>query len=149
MRMDWQLFEAMVTVLWSKRGYVTYRTPGSGDNGVDVVAISGAKGELIQVKTSGADGHAIGWDAVKEVVTGEAFYQRRHAGVNFTKVCLTNQYFNGKAVENAKLNQVELVDQPLLIELLDRYPVSMLEVEKTLYSDWSQANLETATESST
>jgi hypothetical protein len=136
LRMGWQHFECLVGALWTKRGYDCYRTPGSNDNGVDVVALTGGKGQLVQAKTSGIDGAALGWDAVKEVVGGEAFYRRRHPDVNFTKVCITSQFFNRQARENAALNSVELLDQTDLAGLLEQYPVTMLEVEKMLYDEW-------------
>ncbi|QCY01665.1 hypothetical protein EJ998_00115 [Burkholderia cepacia ATCC 25416] len=53
---------------------------------------------------------------MKEVVAGEAFYRRRHPNVSFEKVCVTNQFFNAQAKENAHLNSVELVDQKHLGE---------------------------------
>lgn len=140
LQMGWQHFECLAGVLWTKRGFECYRTPGSNDNGVDVVALGGGKGQLVQAKTSGIDGALLSWDAVKDVVTGEAFYKRRHPNVVFEKVCFTNQFFNRQAHENAELNSVELLDQNNLEELLQRYPVTMLEVEKMLYSDWQQTD---------
>lgn len=59
--------------------------------------------------------------------------------VDFDKVCITNQFFNRQAHENAKLNSVELLDQTHLAELLERYPVTMMEVERMLYSQWLTA----------
>jgi len=137
LRMGWQHFECLVGALWSKRGYDCYRTPGTSDNGVDVVAIDGHRGQLIQAKTSGTEGIRLGWEAVKEVVAGEAFYRRRHPGVTFEKVCITNQFFNRQAQENATLNCVELLDQKHLGELLDRHRVTMLEVERMLFAEWN------------
>jgi hypothetical protein len=137
LRMTWQHFECLTGALWQKRGYNCYRTPGTNDNGVDVVALLDAKGQLVQAKTSGTDGATLGWEAVKDVVTGEAFYRRRHPGVVFDKVCLTNQFFNHQAHENALLNGVELLDQTHLTELLKAHAVSMLEVERMLFTDWS------------
>lgn len=136
LRMGWQHFECLAGVLWTKRGYDCYRTPGTADNGVDVVAQAGRKGQLVQAKTSGTDGAALNWDAVKEVVAGEAFYRRRHPNVEFEKVCLTNQFFNRQAQENAELNSVQLLDQTHLAELLKQHPVTMLEVERMLYAEW-------------
>lgn len=124
LRMGWQHFECLAGVLWTKRGYNCYRTPGSNDNGVDVVALAADKGQLVQAKTSGTDGAALNWDAVKEVVGGEAFYKRRHPSVDFDKVCITNQFFNRQAQENAALNSVELLDQTHLAGLLEVPPIS-------------------------
>lgn len=139
MRMDWRHFEGLAAGLWSKMGYdIVYCTPGSNDNGVDVVAIKGNKGVLIQAKTSSSDDRALNWDTVKEVVAGEAFYRRRHPGVQFKKVGLTNQRFNSQAHENAILNYVQLMDQKDLSELLKKYALTMLDVERMIYSDISE-----------
>lgn len=141
LRMDWQHFECLAAVLWGKRGYECYRTPASNDHGVDVVALQGAKGQLLQVKSSGTCGNRLNWEAVKDVVTGEAYYKRRHPTVAFEKVCLTNQYFNDKAHEHAALNSVELLDQSRLDELLREHPVTMLEVERMLYCEWQTTDM--------
>ena len=141
LRMKWDLFECLAGVLWTKKGYACYRTPGSNDNGVDVVALGKGTGELIQAKTSGHEGTALSWDAVKDVVTGEAFYKKRHPNFEFGKVCITNQYFNALAKENARLNHVTLVDQTQLGTLLQAHPVTMLEVEKMLYANWEDVTV--------
>ncbi|WP_231851207.1 SNF2-related protein [Serpentinimonas maccroryi] len=139
MRMEWRHFEGLAAALWSKQGFDTvYCTPASNDNGVDVVAIRGAYGELVQTKSSAADGRLLSWDAVNEVVAGEAFYRRRHPGVTFKKVGLTNQFFNSGAHEKATLNDVELLDQSHLAQLLAKHSVTMLDVERLLYHDWQQ-----------
>lgn len=138
LRMGWQHFECLAGALWAKQGFDCYRTPGTGDNGVDIVALDGSSGLLIQTKTSGTDGAALGWDAVKEVVAGEAFYRRRHPNIKFEKVCVTNQFFNRQAQENAALNGVKLLDQRDIGILLAKYPVTMLEVERMLYTDWQK-----------
>ena len=139
LRMSWQHFECLACVLWTKQGYDCYRTPGTADNGVDIVALAASKGQLIQAKTSGTHGAARNWDAVKEVVTGEAFY-RRHPTVDFKKVCITNQFFNRQAQENAALNSVELLDQTHLAGLLRLHSVTLLEVERMLYSEWQDTS---------
>lgn len=137
LRMEWRHFEGLAAALWSKQGFdVCYCTPGANDQGVDVVAIAGDQGVLIQTKTSSNEGTRLGWETVKDVVAGEAFYRRRHPNVQFKKVGLTNQFFNGQAHEQAELNDVQLVEQMMLGKLLDRYPVTMLELERLLYSDW-------------
>src|SRR5262249_14220195 len=73
--MNPEFFEMFCAVLWSKYGYTkTYRTPQSGDGGIDVVAIKGGKtGVLIQCKSSCIDGQELGWEAVKDVVGGAAW----------------------------------------------------------------------------
>lgn len=141
LRMGWQHFECLAGVLWSKQGYDCYRTPATNDNGVDIVALSGRKGQLVQAKTSGTDGAMLGWQAVKDVVTGEAFYRRRHPDIAFEKVCITNQFFNCQARENAELNSVELLDQTALASMLEKYEVTMLEVERMLLTEWQQQDI--------
>jgi hypothetical protein len=103
---------------------------------VDVVAIKEDSGELIQAKTSSIDGRALGWEAVKDVVTGEAFYKRVHPNLRFSRVALTNQFFNAQAREMAALNAVGLLDQSSLGSMLEQHEVMLLEVEKILYAEW-------------
>ncbi|NHZ44616.1 SNF2-related protein [Massilia aquatica] len=136
LRMSGQHFECLAGVLWTRLGNDCYRTPTTKDYGVDVVALRGEQGKLIQAKTCGTDGTRLGWEAVKEVVAGEAFYRRRHPKVQFQKVCITNQFFNAHASENAALNQVELLDQLDLEAMLNTHAVTMLEVERMLYTEW-------------
>jgi Holliday junction resolvase len=138
LRMEWRHFEGLAAALWSKRGYeVCYCTPGSNDQGVDVVAISGARGELIQTKTSANEGTRLGWETVKDVVGGEAFYRRKHPNVRFNKVGVTNQFFNAQAAEHAELNGVKLIDQRGLGDLLEKHSITMMDVERFLFNEWS------------
>jgi hypothetical protein len=53
-------------------------------------------------------------------------------------VCITNQFFNNTATTHADLNNVELLRQTHLAELLQEFPVTMLDVEKLLYTQWDQ-----------
>ncbi|KAF0220435.1 MAG: SNF2-related [Rhodospirillaceae bacterium] len=62
-------------------GHTTYRTPSSGDGGIDVVAIKGSDGLLIQCKTTSVAGKELGWDGVKDVIAGAAAYHARHPDV--------------------------------------------------------------------
>ena len=54
----------------------------------------------------------------------------------FLKICITNQFFNGTAKTHADLNSVKLLDQTQLAELLKEFPVTMLDVEKLVFSEW-------------
>jgi len=136
LRMEWDYFECLIAAMWQKQSYKTvYRTP-QHDDGVDVVAINGSEGVLIQCKTSGSDDALLSWDAVKEVVAGEAAYRMRHPGVAFRKICITNQFFNGTAKTHADLNSVKLLSQTQLAELLKEFPVTMLDVEKLVFAEW-------------
>ena len=54
----------------------------------------------------------------------------------FAKVCVTNQYFNGGAREQAVHNQVRLVNRDEVATLAEQYPLRLIEVEQVLYPDW-------------
>jgi HJR/Mrr/RecB family endonuclease len=125
--MDCNFFEAFVATLWRKQGYdFVALTPKSGDGGVDVIAIRG--GALIQCKSSSVDGNQLGWDAIKEVVGGTARYKAKYPGVDFKRICATNQAFNANAWDQARLNGVELLEREPLADLLELYPVTTLDV---------------------
>jgi Holliday junction resolvase len=136
MRPDY--FEGLVAALWQQRGFrEVQRTPGSGDDGVDVVAIQRPRGELIQCKTSSTKDARLDWQAIKDVVAGAAAYEKRHPDVRFKKICVTNQFFNANARRHAENNQVELYDQPRLAKLLADHPVRLTEIERFLYTEWN------------
>lgn len=142
LRMEWRHFEGLAAALWAKKGFHTvYCTPAAADNGVDVVAILEQAGELVQTKTSSSDSKPLNWDAVKEVVAGEAFYKRKHPGVVFKKFGLTNQAFNQQAHENARLNDVTLLERANLADMLNEHHVTMLDVERFLYTDWASTEV--------
>ena len=131
-------FEAYTAVLWNRQGYAHVTlTPGTGDGGVDVVAIQGSEGELVQCKTASAEGRQLGWEAIKDVVTGEAGYKRLYPNVTFRKVCVTTQYFNAGAHEHARHNNVQLIDQAALRKLMAEHEIALTEVESLLYRDWT------------
>lgn len=140
LRMSPRHFEGLVAALWQKKGYeFVERTPDTYDDGVDVVAITGRVGVLVQCKSSSVDEGEVTWDAVKDVVAGEAAYRARFLGVEFAKACATNQYFNENAIRHAELNRVELYDQQRLLELMSAAPVTMLDVEWFIYGSWQEA----------
>lgn len=125
------IFEKFCVLLWVKKGWpYVYPTPQAGDVGVDVVAINGPKGCLVQVKSSIKQGQRLGWDAVKEVVGGEASYKEKHPGVIFTKYAVTNQFFNEDARHQANINGVTLYEKNDLERLLREHPVSNLDLEQ-------------------
>lgn len=135
-----EAFEAFCALLWSKRGYTkTFKTPRSGDGGIDVIAIRGREGVAIQCKSSSIVGRELGWEAVKDVAAGIGAYARRYPGVEFSKAAVTNQRFNGTARQQSEVLQVELVDGDDLVGLLSKYPVSRGELEWFLIGSWMEA----------
>lgn len=136
--MDPDSFEAFCALLWSKQGYSrTIKTPKSGDGGVDVIAIRGKNGVVIQCKSSSIQGREHGWEAVKDVSAGVAAYSARHPGVSFRMVAATNQRFNGTARSQAAVLHVELIDGEGLAALLERHPVKRGELERFLLAGWA------------
>ena len=128
-------FEAYIAILWSRRGFqkVTL-TPATGDGGIDVVALKDDQGELIQCKTSRQSGRELGWEAIKDVVTGEAAYRRQFPRIEFQKVCVATQRFNSTARSQAELNEVRLVDLRVLTDLHQLHPITLEQVERVLCS---------------
>jgi superfamily II DNA or RNA helicase/Holliday junction resolvase len=123
-------FESFVAALWTKQGFNTViRTPASGDNGVDVVAIAPPKGVLIQCKTTTNPGIELGWEAVKDVVAGTAAYEKKYPGISFERIAITNQGFNKKAQEQALLNSVQIIDQNGISRLLEKHSISFLDAQ--------------------
>jgi len=129
-------FEGFVAALWQKRGYGRVYVTPTQDGGIDVVAISKRSGDLIQCKTSSTEGAKLGWEAVKDVAGGYALYAKRHPKIDFTKVCVTNQFFNATAHKMAGHNGVEIVERPALQGLLAIHQVTKWDVEKLLMNDW-------------
>ncbi len=128
-------FEAYAAVLWARMGFPTVTlTPAAGDNGVDVVAVNGTTGQLIQCKTSHRAGRELGWEAIKDVVTGHAAYRLQYPGIEFKRVCVTTQSFNAGAWRHAELNAVELIDGERLAEIHDSYQITLEDVERVLYT---------------
>lgn len=135
--MDPDAFEAFCALLWSKRGYPkTFKTPRVGDGGVDVVAIRGSEGVLIQCKSSSVEGKELGWEAVKDVAAGMSAYAHRYPDVTFSMVAATNQQFNGSAQQQARVNSVALVDGDELERLLAAHPMKRGELERFLLASW-------------
>ncbi|PUE40276.1 SNF2-related protein [Limnohabitans sp. Bal53] len=134
-RMDGFSFEVLCCVLWGKRGFQASVTPKrGGDGGIDVVALIGREGELIQCKSSVSE--AIGWDAIKEVAAGAARYQTRFPGTKFMKFAVTNQGFTSGAITQADANRVQLVTRIQLEQMLGAHPISNHEFDNEVIG-WS------------
>ncbi|MGO4811053.1 SNF2-related protein [Cupriavidus sp. 2MCAB6] len=141
-RMDGFSFEVLCCLLWGKSGYQSVVTPKRrGDGGIDVVALRGREGVLLQCKSSIND--QVGWDAIKEVTAGAAKYQAQYAGTKFRKIAVTNQAFTSGAVSQAEANHVELVTRQRLAELLGANPVTNFEFDECLMA-WSPIVAEAA-----
>lgn len=133
-----EAFETFCALLWSKQGFAkTIKTPKTGDGGVDVVAINGNQGALIQCKSSGVDGKELGWEAIKDVAAGAAAYAARYPGVCFELIAATNRRFNQPARQQASLLKVRLVERDDLIAMLERHPTKRGELDRFAMAGWS------------
>ncbi|MDR3415274.1 MAG: SNF2-related protein [Nevskia sp.] len=133
--LDGRTFEALIAALWKRRGFNAVElTPASGDGGVDVIARRSSAGELVQCKSSSMHGHHLGWEAIKDLVTGEARYRYEHPGIQFRKIAVTNQHFNSNTQHQAQLNNVELIERADLAKLLEEHRIVRRDVDAVLAS---------------
>ena len=108
--MDGHDFEHFTAELLKKLGYEGVKvTPGSGDQGVDVIAVKDGKKYAIQCKRYG---QKLGNKPVQEVHAGKTIYGCSVA------VVLTNNYFTEGGKEAARALGVELWDRDKLERML-------------------------------
>lgn len=86
-------------------------TKGSGDLGVDIIAVKKRRKYAVQCKRYGKK---LNNSAIQEVVGGLAVYGCTHG------VVMTNSYFTEPARRLAEANGIELWDRDVLISMLDR-----------------------------
>lgn len=100
-------FENFISSLFTKLGYSTKVTKGSGDQGIDVIIEK--HGQKIGVQTK-CYANNVTNKAIQEVVAGIKYY-------NLTKgIVVTNNYFTESAKELAVSNDVILWDRNILKE---------------------------------
>ncbi len=103
-------FEYFCAELLRKNGFRKVSvTPGSGDQGVDVIAVKGTARYAIQCKRYASP---LGNKPVQEVYTGKAFYGCRYG------VVMTNSTFTPHAKDLAKKTGVLLWDRKIIGELM-------------------------------
>ena len=107
--MDGHQFEHYCAMLLKRNGYHNVRvTPGSGDNGVDILAERDGISYAIQCKCYN---QKLGNKAVQEVFSGRSYYNCDEA------VVLTNNYFTEPAKDAARRIGVTLWDRNTLLAL--------------------------------
>lgn len=102
-------FEDFICELFKKMGYSVNKTPGSGDQGIDIIAAK--NGMKIGVQTK-CYSNSVSNSAVQEVVAGINHYNLSKA------VVITNNFFTKSAIELALSNNVILWDRAILKEKL-------------------------------
>jgi hypothetical protein len=126
-------FEALIAALWQKKGFrYVWLTPRRGDGGVDTVAKTGLRGELVQAKSCRVEEGELGWDAIKDLAGGEPIYRQKFPGVCFQKIAVTNRHFNDTAHVRAEVNQTRLVEREELAQLLQEHRIVMADLERFL-----------------
>nr|QJS06540.1 restriction endonuclease [Sporosarcina sp.] len=105
-------FEAFVEKLFTKMGYLSERTKGSGDQGIDVLAEKDGRKFGIQTKCYGSK---VNNSAVQETVAGIAYYNCDRG------IVITNNYFTKSAVDLAAKNDIILWDRNMLREKFNEY----------------------------
>lgn len=106
-------FEQFCARLLEANGFYNVQvTPGSNDQGIDILAQKQGVKYAIQCKRYSSD---VGNKAVQEVFAGKSFYGC-HVGV-----VLTNRYFTQSAKELAEKTQVFLWDRDILNALCENY----------------------------
>ena len=121
-------FESLIALIWKKREYSVRKTPRTGDKGVDVVAIIGRQGVLIQCKTSSIENTLINREAIGDILTGFGYYKKLYPGILFQLACATNQKFNPSAHELAQSSNVMLIERKNILDLLEKYPCTLEEL---------------------
>ena len=108
--MDGHEFEYFCAELLENSGYEkTEVTPGSGDQGIDVIAYKDGIKFGIQCKCYASD---IGNKAVQEAYSGKEFYNCHIGAV------LSNRHFTASAIELASKNRILLWNREYLVNLL-------------------------------
>jgi hypothetical protein len=130
-QLDGNSFETLSALLLTRMGFIAQVTEKlQGDGGIDLIALNGSSGMLVQCKSS--QSASIGWDAVKEVVGGAMRYQSKMPSVKFKKMAITNQRFNATATEQAAVNHVELLDRLQIEKMLQQYQITDFELDELL-----------------
>ena len=108
-------FESFLEKLFTEMGYYAEKTPGSGDQGADLILKKDGLTTVVQAKRSQSK---ISNKAVQEVLAGEKYY-----GADRLMV-VTNHFFHESAKELAKRGSVELVDRNELESWIFSNPIS-------------------------
>lgn len=127
--MDGYKFETFCASVLEKRGYEDVEvTKGSGDQGVDIIAVRDSVRYAIQCKCYS---NAVGNKAIQEVYTGKNFYNCQIG------VVMTNNYFTKSAIELAKSNGTILWDRDSLNSFMKEsgYCTSVEENTKTVLEE--------------
>lgn len=118
------LFEAFWGALLIKQGFATVLTPYQNDKGADLIATKENIKYLIQSKQSNSQ---IPISAIQEIVGAKAYYESRF-NENYSLAVSTNSFLTKSASVLATDNRVVLFDRNYIIENIQKYPVTISDV---------------------
>lgn len=114
-------FEQLIVCLLKKMGFLVEQTSLSGDGGIDIIAYNREpiyKGKyLIQCKNWE---NPVGQREVRDLY-GVVMSEQANKGI-----LITTSYFTEQAVQFAENKNIELIDYDVLINLLNKYGISVL-----------------------
>ena len=124
-------FEEYIKKLLKYDGYSVIKTPGSGDQGADLIATKDSEKTVIQTKKYS---EKVTNKAIQEVVASKSYYKANKAMV------ITNSSFTKSAMELALANNVELWDGQKLKEKIQRLEINRdnKSVKKLINADESE-----------
>ncbi len=134
---SWQLFEALIAVIYKNKAKRVILTPGGHDHGCDIVVLGWGKDSdnlLIQCKNTG-QATFNSEVAVREVEGARPFYEKA-LGVTFKRRCLhtTSKKFSRRTKNAAEICGVELYDRKWISEMLGKNKIEYSTVLKADYS---------------
>jgi restriction system protein len=109
--MDWRSFEALVGEFYRRQGYRVVAAPGNGpDGGVDLILHKNGRRTFVQCKHWKA--YKVGVKVVRELY-GVVAAEKADNGI-----VVSSGYFTTEAVNFANVQPLELIDGPLLLEMI-------------------------------
>ena len=118
-------FEGYVSDLLTAQGYSAERTGGSGDIGIDIVAVREGVKHAVQCKRSS---YNLNRRAVSDVVGGMRVYGCSRA------MLITNSHLRAGAVKAAMANDCTVVDRDLLSLWIDQFEKQALSPDRAVLS---------------
>ncbi len=127
-RLEGNSFEKLCLLLWKRLGYHTEFNSRRPQGGVDIVAIKGNDGVVMQCKSSSRHNAHLGREALSDVIMDYNEFAQMIPDVSFKKIAITNQYFNEEVKRRAILHGVELIEKLEILELLEKHPIRLVEL---------------------
>ena len=125
-RLNPNLFEASIAVLYKKQGFEVFLTPYSNDKGVDVVVLKNGENYLIQVKQTSS---LVGNETIQEICTAKKYYENKFSE-QFNLLTVTNNDYSSSAKILAKANDIQLFNRNYLETLINANDITIQDINK-------------------